>query len=497
MKGEMNSKQFFSGVIIGAVVSTIIVLLSMPIIIELNAKNETIEQKQNVSYTNYSDSENIKYNVPDGLNFINAANIVKEGVVYIKSTSTGRNRNSLFNQFFTDPDESSRSRRRRDMPFSSSGSGVILTPDGYIVTNHHVINLAERIEVTLGDNQTYQAELIGTDPTTDLALIKIKGSNLPFVKYGDSDIVNIGEWVLAVGNPFELNSTVTAGIVSAKARSIDILRENSLSVESFIQTDAVVNPGNSGGALVNLGGELIGINTAIATRTGSYSGYSFAVPVSLVKKVVEDLKEFGKVQRAILGVIIIDLNSQLARERNLPISQGVLVDQVNINSSAYDAGIVKGDIIIGIDGKKINSISELQETVARHRPGKQITVKVFRNGSEMETLAILKSAEGNSSAVPRIIPADAQIEGISVEKIPSDILDDLELAGGVRIADVKAGKWFDAGLQEGFIITFIGDRRINTVEDFQDAVKGFEIGQEVVLIGLYPDGRKSFYSFTW
>ncbi len=493
----MNSRQFFAGVIIGAVVSTVIVLLTLPLFLEMNSNSETIEQKQNVSYTNYSDTENIKYSVPDGLNFINAANTVKNGVVYIKSTSSGRNRGSLLNQFFTDPDESSRSRRRRDMPFSSSGSGVILTPDGYIVTNHHVINMAERIEVTLSDNQTYQAELIGTDPTTDLALIKIKEKNLPFVKYGDSDEVNIGEWVLAVGNPFDLNSTVTAGIVSAKARSIDILRENSLAVESFIQTDAVVNPGNSGGALVNLGGELIGINTAIATRTGSYSGYSFAVPVSLVKKVIEDLKEFGKVQRAILGVIIIDLNSQLAREKNLPISQGVLVDQVNINSSAYDAGIVKDDIIIGIDGKKINTISELQETVARHRPGKELTVKVFRNGSELNLKATLKSAEGNSAAVPRMIPTNAQIEGISVEKIPSPILEELELAGGVMIADVQEGKWMEAGLQEGFIITFIGDKRINTVEDFQAAVKEFEIGQEVVLIGLYTDGRKSFYSFTW
>ncbi len=493
----MNSRQFFGGVVIGAVVSTIIVLLTLPLIIEMNSNSETIEEKQNASYTNFSETENIKYNVPDGLNFIDAANTVKNGVVYIKSTSTGRNRGSLFNQFFTDPDESSRSRRRRDMPFSSSGSGVILTPDGYIVTNHHVINMAERIEVTLNDNQTYQAELIGTDPTTDLALIKIKENNLPFVKYGNSDIVNIGEWVLAVGNPFDLNSTVTAGIVSAKARSIDILRENSLAVESFIQTDAVVNPGNSGGALVNLGGELIGINTAIATRTGSFSGYSFAVPVSLVKKVIEDLKEFGKVQRAILGVIIIDLNSQLAREKNLPISQGVLVDQVNINSSAYDAGIVKDDIIIGIDGKKINSISELQETVARHRPGKELTVKIYRNGEEIELQATLKSAEGNSAAIPRVIPSDAQIEGITVERIPSELLEELEIAGGVRIAEVKEGKWLDAGLQEDFIITFIGDKRINTTEDFQAAVKEFEIGQEVVLIGLYPDGKKSFYSFTW
>ncbi len=493
----MNSRQFFGGVVVGAVVSTIVVLLTLPMIMELNSNNQTIEEKQNVSFTNFSDSKNLKYNVPDGLNFINAANTVKEGVVYIKSSSSGRNRGSLFNQFFSDPDESSRSGRRKDMPFSSSGSGVILTPDGYIVTNHHVINMAERIEVTLSDNQTYQAELIGTDPQTDLALIKIKENNLAFVKYGDSDIVNIGEWVIAVGNPFDLNSTVTAGIVSAKARSIDILRDNSLAVESFIQTDAVVNPGNSGGALVNLGGELIGINTAIATRTGSFSGYSFAVPVSLVKKVIEDLKEFGKVQRAILGVIIIDLNSQLSRERNLPISQGVLIDQVNLNSSAYDAGILKDDIIIGIDGKKINSISELQETVARHRPGKVLTVKVYRNGAEIDLQATLKSAEGNSAAVPRVIPEEARIEGIAVEKIPSEILEELELAGGVKIIEVEEGKWLDAGLQEGFIITFIGDKRINTTEDFQDAVEEFMIGQEVVLIGLYPDGRKSFYSFTW
>ncbi|CAN0404077.1 unnamed protein product, partial [Phaeothamnion confervicola] len=262
----------------------------------------------------------------------------------------------------------------------SSGSGVIISDDGYIVTNHHVIEEATNVEVIMNNNQRFYAKIIGTDPSTDLALLKIKARNLPFVPYGNSDAVKIGEWVLAVGNPFNLNSTVTAGIVSARARNIRILREkNNLQVESFIQTDAAVNPGNSGGALVNLKGELVGINSAIATATGTYSGYSFAIPVSLVKKVMDDLLEYGQIQRGLLGVQITDVNASIAEQLSLTINDGVLVTRVNLGSAAEEANLQPGDVITAIDNHFVKSVSELQEWVARNRPGKDINVTYLRD----------------------------------------------------------------------------------------------------------------------
>ncbi len=281
----------------------------------------------------------------------------------------------------------------------SSGSGVIISDDGYIVTNFHVIEDATNIEVTMSDNQHFYAKIIGRDPSTDLALLKIKTKNLPFMAYGNSDLVVPGQWVLAVGNPFDLNSTVTAGIVSAKARNIGILRDrnNNLEVESFIQTDAAVNPGNSGGALVNLKGELIGINSAIATATGSYSGYSFAIPVNLVKKIMDDLLEFGQVQRGLLGVIIRDVSADMAEEKGLDVVRGVYIDRVNEGSAAGEAGLEPGDVITAVDGFKVGSNSELQERVARHRPGHSVSVTYRRNGIETTIKAVLKNIEGREA----------------------------------------------------------------------------------------------------
>ena len=262
----------------------------------------------------------------------------------------------------------------------SNGSGVIVSEDGYIITNHHVIDNGSTFQVTLNNKNTYSAEVVGSDPTTDLALIKIDAENLPTVKFGDSDAVNVGEWVLAVGNPFNLTSTVTLGIVSAKARNINILRSEEYSVESFIQTDAVVNPGNSGGALVNARGELVGINAAILTETGSYEGYSFAIPANLVEKVIADLKDHGEVQRAILGIRIEDVDEKIAQNYKLDEVNGVMIREVFKRGSADDAGLEQGDIIISVNGRLTNSTPQLQEQVARFRPGDKISIEFIRNG---------------------------------------------------------------------------------------------------------------------
>ena len=261
-----------------------------------------------------------------------------------------------------------------------NGSGVIISEDGYIVTNNHVIANTDSFEVTTNDKRTYKAKIIGKDPTTDLALLKIEAKNLPIVEFGDSDAVQVGEWVLAVGNPFNLTSTVTLGIVSAKARNINILSQQEYSVESFIQTDAVVNPGNSGGALVNSAGKLVGINAAILTETGSYEGYSFAIPAKLVEKVINGLQEFGEVQRAILGVLITDVDEKIATQYSLKDVSGVLINGVNSKSSAEDAGLKKGDIIVSVNGKITESTPELQEQVARYRPGELVSIEYIRNG---------------------------------------------------------------------------------------------------------------------
>lgn len=278
----------------------------------------------------------------------------------------------------------------------SGGSGVIISSDGFIVTNNHVVEGGGSLEVTLSDNRRFDAKILGVDPTTDLALIKIKGRNLPTIRYGDSDIVQPGEWVLAVGNPFNLESTVTAGIVSAKGRNINIL-SGSYSIESFIQTDAVVNPGNSGGALVNTRGELIGINTAIISESGGYEGYSFAVPSNLVKKVIRDLREFGEVQRAILGVNIRTVDASLAENLSLPSVAGIYIDRVHANSSAEGAGLRARDVIVGINGIETGSVPELQEQVARYRPGETITLDLYRNGRKIRKYDVKLQPLSNAS----------------------------------------------------------------------------------------------------
>jgi serine protease Do len=421
------------------------------------------------------------YNSRSDINFLSTANKVVPGVVHIR-TGYGPGVFSL------NPLQS------YERSVHSSGSGVVISDDGYIVTNNHVIEDATNIEVVMNNNQRFYAKLIGADANTDLALLKIKAKNLPFVPYGDSDDIQAGEWVLAIGNPFDLNSTVTAGIVSAKARNIGILQEkNGLSVEAFIQTDAAVNPGNSGGALVNLAGELVGVNTAIATSSGSYQGYSFAIPVSLVKKVMDDLLEFGKVQRGFLGITIGDVDAGLAEQYNLPVNQGVFISRVLSGSAAEDSGILAGDVIVGIDGHIVNSVSELQEWVARNRPGKEIGVAFLRNGIKKEVSARLKNSQGEESFEKKEIKHE--LEGAQFEDVPYRDLSELLLDGGVRVANVATGKWKKAGIRKGFIIAFIDKVPVDNVEDLNRILEYKKGG--VLVEGFYEDGQKGIFGLEW
>jgi serine protease Do len=493
----MSSRQFLTGIGFGALIGVLVSFFIISNGLFWPSNYTSIDEKQKSDFELQRTSRVEALIVPEGLNFITAAQRATPAVVLIRASSTGRGTTNLMGQLFNNRTEGAERRRRG--PFSATGSGVVLTSDGYIATNHHVIEHAERIDVTLDDNRTYQAKYIGSDPQTDLALLKISESGLPFIMYGNSDEVQIGEWVLAVGNPFDLNSTVTAGIVSAKARNINILRQSNLSVESFIQTDAVVNPGNSGGALVNLRGELIGINTAIATRTGTFNGYSFAVPVSLVKKVMDDLLEYGLVQRALLGVNINNVTADKVKEFKLGVNQGVFVEGVNIGSAAYDAGILERDVIVEIEGVKITNISELQEQVARHRPGKKINVKVFRGEKEMNFEAVLKSTEGATITTATIPfePNNIESEGVIFENISEEIKAALSIPGGVIVRSPKEGKWAEAGLRDGFVVTFLGSKRILNVEDMNAAIATLRRGQEIVVIGLNPDSSQSFFTFEW
>ena len=441
---------------------------------------QSIEGRQQSVLTGYS--PDTAYQVPRELNFLGTAKNVTPGVVHIR-TSFGPG------EFSVNPLDFS-----FESPGRSSGSGVIISDDGYIVTNNHVIEDASGIEVVMTNNQRFYAKLIGSDPTTDLALLKIRARNLPFLKYGNSDTITPGEWVLAVGNPFDLNSTVTAGIVSAKARNIGILRDrNNLQVEAFIQTDAAVNPGNSGGALVNLKGELVGINSAIATSSGSYQGYSFAIPVSLVKKVMDDLLELGQVQRGMLGIQITDVNAGIAEDLKLTVSQGVLISKVNGGSAAEQSGLVDGDVIIAIDGHSISSVSELQEWVARNRPGKEIGVTYIRNGEQLEVKARLRNSEGNENVEKKAVKYD--LNGVEVEDVPYKELVGLQVEGGVRIKEITAAKWKESGIKKGFLITYIDKVPVDNVEDL-NRILDFKKGG-ILIEGLYSDGKKGTYGVEW
>lgn len=431
------------------------------------------------------------------VDFTYAANISTPTVVHVKnfySQETGSSRDP-FNDFWGDFFGSPRERENRRQG-EASGSGVIISSDGYIVTNNHVINNADKLEVTLYDNHTYDAELIGTDPSTDIALIKIDVKGLPNVVFGNSDSANVGEWVLAVGNPFELTSTVTAGIISAKGRNINILREQSRApIESFIQTDAAVNPGNSGGALVNVNGELIGINTAIATPTGTYAGYSFAVPVNIVKKVVEDLKDFGIVQRAFLGVSIRDIDTDLADDLDLNKYQGAYILSVGDNSGADEAGLREGDIITKVNGTSVKSVAELQEQVSMYRPGDGIAIGYVRNQIEKSTRVTLKNKSNNTGLVEKTPTGIASALGAEFKDLKISEKDKYKVSGGVKIEDIGKGKISSAtNIRNGFIITRIDHKKVYNTRDLMELLERKDSGEGVMLEGFYPSNpRKTYY----
>jgi serine protease Do len=413
-------------------------------------------------------------------------------VVHIKTISSQVNNLSYdpFAELFFGPQK-----RQQNYTQQGSGSGVIISEDGYIVTNNHVISGADQIEVTLNDKRTYEAEIIGADASTDVALIRIKEKGLPFLDYGNSDAVRIGEWALAVGNPFNLNSTVTAGIISAKGRN-NILDINKRPIESFIQTDAAVNPGNSGGALVNASGELIGINTAIATNNGAYQGYSFAVPVNIVKKIVSDMVEFGTVQRAYIGVSIQDVDSKLAAEKNIKQLNGIYVNGVNAGGSAQEAGIEEGDVITKIQDVPVASISELQEQVSRYRPGDKVNVVVYRNNNEQTISVILKTLDNTTKLIKKSELVKASIASLGAEFQEVDIneLAKLRLENGVRISKLVNGKLAYAGIKEGFIITSIDKKKISNTQDIKNTLE--DKSGNVTIEGYYPNGARAFYSFS-
>ncbi len=449
----------------------------------------SIKQSQQQSFARLTDSNAV---VPEGLNFLYASRVASPAVVHIKTTMLRREANYGESSEIEDMMRHFHGGNPMHPPRQSSGSGVIISEDGYIATNYHVIGDAGKIEVILNDKRSYIATLIGQDPATDLALLKINATQLPFIPYGSTKSLQVGEWVLAVGNPFDLTSTVTAGIVSAKGRSINLLKDQQYAIESFIQTDAAVNPGNSGGALVNLKGELIGINTAIATQTGYYTGYSFAVPIDLVKKVMEDLRKFGEIQRAILGVSIQEVDALLAEEMKLKSLNGVYIRSVIKNGAAHLAGIKAGDIIQEIDGIKINSSAELQTSIALHQPGDKIKVTFVRNQQIKTATATLRNQEGKIKLLSSLKPREPLILGAKLRELNTEEKSQLGLDYGVKIIWLGEGKFQKSGIKQGFIITKMNEQEIHSITDLSKLLQQQQ--QLIALDGVYPDGKKDYYA---
>lgn len=425
-------------------------------------------------------------------NFINAAQVATPTVVNIRTTSL-QNKGGGFNgingtkaEDWTNPKSAT----------GASGSGVIVSSDGYIVTNKHVVSGSTSIEVTLYNRQTYNAELIAEDPNTDLALIKINAYGLSAATYGDSDNLQVGEWVLAVGNPFNLASTVTAGIVSAKGRNINILQSRE-AIESFIQTDAAVNPGNSGGALVNTRGELVGINTAIASGTGSFSGYSFAVPVNLVKKVVEDLKKYGVVQSASLGIKFENITNAVVLQYGLNGTKGVLVSSVLEGSAATDAGLQKGDVITEINGIGVNTAAELQEKIARFRPGDSIAISYLRNKQQRFANVTLKNLLKNTGVVRSPKEEAAHMLGAELQEMSIIDLQGYGLRNGIKVVKLQLSGLLSqqTPIKVGCVLDVINKKAVSNHEDVYNAIKDVPSGESVRLEGVYEKGSRVVYTF--
>lgn len=487
----MNKKFFKTTALLLAVAA---VSVATTLLTQRFLKNETITETILSAPTRFA-AEILSTATPT--DFTKAAETTINSVVHVKTTFQTQSRNMssdpFFDFFFGRPE-----RNYPQQEQIGTGSGVIISEDGYIITNNHVVQKAKNVEVTLNDKRTFKATLVGTDPNTDIALLKIEANDLPIIPFGNSDELKIGEWVLAVGNPFNLTSTVTAGIVSAKARNINIL-DSDLKIESFIQTDAAVNPGNSGGALVNTRGELIGINTAIASQTGSYAGYSFAVPISIASKVVADLKEFGVVQRAVLGVQVRDLTDEFAKEQKINRLSGAYVAEVTENSAAKVAGIEVGDIIININGIKVESVAQLLEQVSRYRPGDKITVTFVRKEKEETRTIELKNRSGNTEIVKAV---DMSILGATFEPISDQMKYKFQIAYGMQVESVKKnGLFAKNGIEKSFVVLKLNNIAAKSLSDiettFASAMNNDDNNKVLFVSGFYPqNGRIAHYAIN-
>ena len=475
----------------------------------LNHHDTAVFNKQQVQiplhHALYTVKENGEY-VP--LDFTGVSSRVMNSVVHIRSIrkiqpSSGQYYNGYnpfgdlfgddFFKFFWGEPNSGQRQKQKPEPFiqEGTGSGVIISSNGYIVTNNHVIDQADEVEVTLHNNETYKAKVIGTDPSTDLALLQIKENGLNPLPIGNSDQVEVGEWVMAIGNPFNLNSTVTAGIISAKGRNINIIDDQS-AIEAFIQTDAAINPGNSGGALVNLNGELIGINTAIASPTGAYAGYGFAIPSSIVNKVVEDFMKYGMVQRAYLGIMIRDIDEKLMKDEHLKTSEGAYVDSLTEKSAAGEAGIREGDVVIRVDDAPITHSSELLEQIGRHRPGDEVAVTVNRKGKEETFEVKLANQKGSRKLVSRDKQDILDILGATFENLDKKTAEKLGIEGGVQVKELNDGLLkSQTEIQKGFIITGINYEKVTSVDDIRKILEHHKGG--VLIQGIYEDYPGELY----
>lgn len=416
--------------------------------------------------------------------FTTAAELSTKAVVYIKTTSNVPQQS--FNDWFFGDVFSN-----RQQAVVSSGSGVILSEDGYIVTNNHVVEKAIKVEIVLNDKQAYEAKVVGTDPSTDIALLKVEAKNLPTIQVANSNLVRVGQWVLAVGNPFNLTSTVTAGIVSAKGRNLNILN-NVAPIESFIQTDAAINPGNSGGALVNAQGELVGINTAILSRTGAYNGYGFAVPTNIMSKVVRDLKEFGSVQRAFFGADVLDIDAKLKEKLKLNDFKGVYINGVAGYGPAKDAGLKEGDVLVSFNNVPIDSKAAFDEQLSYYRPGEKVNITYLRESKEKATLMQLTNTEGTTEVLKNEAVHSAKL-GADFEPISKLEKDKFKVDGGVRVLNISAGYMARLGIRDGFIITHINKTALKTATEAIDILEN--IRGNISIEGLDTNGRKSYFSF--
>jgi Do/DeqQ family serine protease len=492
----------FGSILLAAVLGSVITIVASQWLVKDQPQGVRIEHINGVptSQVAYQVNEQGQM-VP--LDFTGTAEAVTKAVVHIRSTQEGRTTRDnsqipeQFRYFFEGPGES-------QGPRQSTGSGVIINKNGYIVTNNHVVAGAEIVNVTLYNNRELKAEVIGTDPDTDLAVIKINEKDLPYLSFVNSDDAKVGQWVLAVGNPFNLNSTVTAGIISAKGRNINIINSGNrggngeaarTAIESFIQTDAAINPGNSGGALVDLSGGLVGINTAIASPTGSYSGYGFAVPSNIVSKITEDLIAYGTVQRGWLGIEVRSVDSNLAKEEGLDVNEGAYIASYGnqeSKSAAKAAGIKPGDVVTKMDETTIKSSTALIEYVSRKRPGDKINVTVDRAGKTMVIPVTLKNREGNTSTVKREEKVEAAAIGFELEDVDSKLLKRLDLEQGVKVKSLTNSKLKRTGMRDGFIITHIDDAPVKSIEDVNKIIKKKKAGDLITFAGIYEDYPREY-----